>query len=263
MSRIVSSLFIYPIKSLAGINIRQANALKAGFEHDRRWMLLDENNVFLTQRELPQMALFIPEIAENILSVRYKNEILAFDLNESTGDFIKTKVFDDVAETLMVSIAANEWFSDQLNRKIKLVKIKSEQSRNHFSTLKHIDIPVSLADGYPYLLAGEESLNYLNSKLEKMVPMNRFRPNIVVTTTVPHEEDQWENISIGEAMFNNIKPCGRCNIVTIDQSTGISNNETLKVLNTYRKSRNSVLFGTNMMCTKEGTVTIGDSILQC
>lgn len=260
MNQVVSSLFVYPIKSLAGINVFQANALKAGFEHDRRWMLLDENNGFVTQRNLPQMALFIPEIRENFLSVHYNNENISFDLSETTGEIIITKVFDDAAETLMVSNRANEWFSDQLNRKIKLVKIKSEQSRNHYSTLKHIDIPVSLADGYPYLLAGEISLYNLNTKLEKSIPMNRFRPNIVVTTTVPHEEDFWENISIGNAIFKNMKPCGRCTIVTIDQATGIINNETLKVLNTYRKSGNSVLFGTNMMCTKEGLVSVGDSI---
>jgi len=260
MNQVVSSLFVYPIKSLAGISVFQAKALKAGFEHDRRWMLLDENNCFLTQRDLPQMALFIPEIRDFILSVHYNNENLSFDLSETTGEIIITKVFDDVAETFIVSNSANEWFSDQLNRKIKLVKLKSEQSRNHYSTLKNIDIPVSLADGYPYLLAGEISLNNLNTKLEKSVSMSRFRPNIVVTTTLPHEEDLWENISIGKAIFKNMKPCGRCTIVTIDQTTGIINNETLKVLNIYRKSGNSVLFGTNMMCTKEGLVSVGDSI---
>lgn len=260
MTRAVSSLMIYPVKSLAGINTVQANAMQAGFENDRRWMLLDENNVFLTQRDIPQMALFIPAINEDSLSVHFKKESISFDLKEMTGEIISTKVWDDIAETQVVSKLAGDWFSDQLGRKIKLVKIKSELSRNHYSTLKHIDIPVSLADGYPYLLAGEESLNYLNTKLEKKVPMNRFRPNIVVTTTVAHEEDRWENISIGGAVFKNMKPCGRCTIVTIDQSTGTSNNETLKVLNTYRKSGNSVLFGTNMMCTKEGKVTVGDII---
>jgi len=260
MTRVVSSLIIYPVKSLAGINTLQANAMQAGFEHDRRWMLLDENNVFMTQRDMPQMALFIPEINEDSLSVHFKNESISFDLKEMTGEIISTKVWDDNAETQIVSKLASEWFSDQLGRRIKLVKIKSEESRSHYNTLRHIDIPVSLADGYPYLLTGEESLNNLNSKLEKNVPMNRFRPNIVVTTTVAHEEDQWENIAIGEAGFKNMKPCGRCTMVTIDQSTGLSNNETLKVLNTYRKSGNSVLFGTNMMCTKEGKVTVGDVI---
>jgi len=262
MSYVVSDVIVYPIKSLAGIQTNQAKALKAGFEYDRRWMLLDKNNVFLTQRHLPQLALFIPEINSTNLSVRFNNESFSFALNETTEVMIQTKVFDDQAETLMVSKDANEWFSDQLKIEIKLVKLKSEQSRIHHSSVKLIDIPVSLADGYPYLLAGTESLNHLNTKLEKSVPMNRFRPNIVVTTTVPHEEDMWDKVSIGTAIFKNIKPCGRCMIVTIDQSTGISNKETLKILNTYRKSGNSVLFGTNLMCTKEGVVSVGDPIFQ-
>jgi len=263
MTPVISSLIIYPVKSLAGINTKQANAMKAGFEHDRRWMLLDENNKFLTQRDIPQMALFVPEIKENSISVHFKNESITFDLSVVTGEIISTKVWDDKAETQVVSNSTNEWFSDQLSRKIKLVKIKSELSRNHYNTLKDIDMPVSLADGYPYLVTGEESLNNLNKKLLDSVPMNRFRPNIVVKTTIPHEEDLWENISMGATVFKNMKPCGRCSIITIDQSTGISNNETLRVLNTYRKSGNSVLFGTNMMCLKEGVVTVGDSIQLC
>ena len=99
MTRVVSSLIIYPVKSLAGINTVQANAMQAGFEHDRRWMLLDENNVFMTQRDMPQMALFIPEINEDSLSVHFKKESISFDLKEMTVDIMSTKVWDDNADS--------------------------------------------------------------------------------------------------------------------------------------------------------------------
>jgi uncharacterized protein YcbX len=96
--------------------------------------------------------------------------------------------------------------------------------------------------------------------MSEKVPMNRFRPNIVVSSSVAHEEDEWGDFKVGSATFTNIKPCGRCNVITIDQATGIINNETLKILNTYRKKENSVLFGTNVVCNISGKVSVGDRI---
>ncbi len=258
MSSLVSELIIYPVKSLGGISVSQSKALYAGFEHDRRWMLLDEHNTFITQREIPQLALFKPTIEDDDLVISYQNQALKVGKEQRTSDTIITKVWDDAAATVRVGKDADEWFSDLLRRKVKMVRIKSDHGRQHHNKNKDINISVSLADGYPFLVTGSASLDLLNSKLISPVPMNRFRPNIVLSTLDPHEEDSWDNCRVGEVNFLNMKPCGRCSIVTIDQNNATINNETLKILNTYRKSGNSVLFGTNMICTNEGVIRVGD-----
>ena len=140
------------------------------------------------------------------------------------------------------------------------MRLASDRAREHFVKKHNNLIPVSLADGYPYLLLGTESLRGLNNKLTGKLSFDRFRPNIVVQTTESHEEDLWHNIGAGTAVFENAKPCGRCQIVTINQETAISDNEPLKVLNTYRRSANSVLFGINLICRQDGLVRSGDTV---
>lgn len=256
----IQDIIIYPIKGMAGIHLRDANALPTGFENDRRWMLLDQNNDFITQRTQPNMALFQQGIMDGLLSVTYDGATFSFPLDEVSDVNIETKVWDDIAMTQVVSHLAGEWFSEQLGQKATLVKISNENARLHHSSATDTSYPVSLADGYPYLIIGEESLKLLNEKMSEKVPMNRFRPNIVVSTSIAHEEDAWRDFKIGSASFTNIKPCGRCNVITIEQSTGKINNETLKILNTYRKKGNSVLFGTNVVCHISGKVSIGDTV---
>ncbi|MBC7885057.1 MAG: MOSC domain-containing protein [Saprospiraceae bacterium] len=260
MMHIITDLIIYPIKSLAGIPVQHANALRSGFQHDRRWMLLDEDNVFLTQREIPELALFAPEIKDDKMSIRYQNEHFFFDISETSNVAIPTKVFTDDADTMEVSRNSNQWFSDMLKKKVRLVHLKDDQSRQHYNKNKNEHIFVSLADGYPYLLAGHESLDHLNRKLQQPLAMNRFRPNMVVTSSVPHEEDEWGELTIGSAKFLNMKPCGRCKIITINQTTTVIDNEPLTILNTYRKAGHNVMFGTNMTCVREGMVHVGDTI---
>ena len=258
----IKELVIYPIKGLGGISVKKANALPAGFEYDRRWMLIDEANKFVTQRTQPKMALFISEIKEGKLFVSYQDKSISFDLHETLNDeVIKTKVWDDDALVQLVSNDASAWFSEMLGQQVDLVRILDDNARIHHNSTKNIDIHVSLADGYPYLIAGTESLQYLNQKLSEPIEMNRFRPNIIVETTEAHEEDTWNKIQIGSASFLNIKPCARCNVITINQKDATIQNDVLKVLNTYRKEGNSVLFGTNVMCTSDGIVSVGDSII--
>lgn len=258
----IKELVIYPIKGLAGISVKKANALPAGFEYDRRWMLIDEAQRFVTQRTHPKMALFIPEIKDGRLFVSYHEKTISFDLTEKLdSEVIRTKVWDDDVLVQQVSKDASAWFSEMLGQQVDLVRILDDKARIHHNSTKNIDIHVSLADGYPYLIAGTESLQYLNQNLSEPIEMNRFRPNIIVETTEAHEEDTWNKIQIGSASFLNIKPCARCNVITINQNDATIQNEVLKVLNTYRKEGNSVLFGTNVMCTSDGIVSVGDSII--
>lgn len=246
---------------MGGIKVAKALALKAGFEHDRRWMLIDSENKFVTQRQFPQLALFKTNISDSQLTISYENQDFAIGLDESRSEVLKTQVWDDEAKVTRVNHLVDEWLSDMLKTKLGIVKIYDENSRHHHNKKHDIHLPVSLADGYPYLVAGTESLSHLNSQLSQPIDMNRFRPNIVIETQTPHEEDLWNSCKVGEVVFQNLKPCGRCQVITIDQKTADINNEPLKILNQYRKVSNSVLFGTNMICETEGTVSIGDDFL--
>lgn len=260
MSHQIKDIIIYPIKGMSGIHLSEAKALPIGFEHDRRWMLIDQDKQFITQRSQPIISLFKQQICDDQLSVTYKDSTFSFLINEVSEAIIETKVWDDIALTQPVSKAADEWFSHQLGQNVKLVKISHENARLHYSSATDKNYPVSLADGYPYLIIGEESLRFLNEKMSESISMSRFRPNIVISSSIPHEEDDFKEFKIGSVTFVNIKPCGRCNVITIDQDTARTNNETLKVLNTYRKRANNVQFGTNVVCSVGGTICVGDTV---
>lgn len=256
----IKDIIIYPIKGLGGIHKQSCEALFAGFKYDRRWMLVDENHQFVTQRSLPQMALFSQNIQNDELEIIFKESSIQISTEEQTDQIIKTKVWDDDATTVKCSDAASSWFSDMLHKKVTLAKILNEHSRKHILKGSENTVDVSLADGYPYLVASEQSLQLLNEKLSSPVKMDRFRPNIVVTADFGHHEDDWQGMKIGNTVFKNIKPCGRCNVITIDQQSALINTEPLKILNQYRKDGNNVNFGTNMICTQEGMVSVGDQI---
>lgn len=122
------------------------------------------------------------------------------------------------------------------------------------------DFIVSFADAYPYLIIGQSSLDDLNSRLETGLPMNRFRPNFVFTGGTPYEEDRWKDFKIGAAEFKAVKPCARCMFITTDQETAERSNEPLKTLSTYRKIDGKIMFGMNVVCIKQGIISIGDEI---
>lgn len=254
----ILAINIYPIKSFRGISLTSALAMNAGFEFDRRWMLIDENNRFISQREFPILAQFITKIENNQLSVSYKGSIVSFDTDLTMVREFSAKVWDDEALVQEINLDVSDWFSVMIGSKCKLVKLKSDASRFHFSSKLNYDIPVSLADGYPYLIIGDKSLEFLNSKLEKPVTMNQFRPNIVIKTEYPHQEDDLEIITIGDVKFSNIKPCGRCMMVNTNQNNSIIGKEPLKTLATYRKSGNSVNFGVNYRCIQSGNISLKD-----
>jgi len=254
------TIVVYPIKSLGGIEVKEAYACKAGLRHDRRWMLIDENNQFVSQRSNARLALF--SLAQNgeSFQVSYGGESIPFHIYEEVGKPFETIIWDDKAWSIEVNTVISRWFSEKLNKSVRLVRMVHEEARIHHSSILDTEIPVSLADAYPYLIAGTESLQLLNEKLTNQVPMNRFRPNLVISTRQAHEEDSWGTYTIGTAKFRSLKPCGRCQVITIDQETGQAHPEPLKVLNSYRRQNNSVMFGAHVVCTQEGDVSIGDSV---
>jgi len=257
----VKEIYIYPIKSLAGINCKQAFAEEMGFENDRRWMLINAENLHITQREHPILSQFYPQISDGKISITFKDLKHEFSANEHLDQPIDTKVWEDKSEVVEVNKSTSKWFSEQLGFECKLVKIIKSGDRKHESSRLKETFNVSLADGYPYLLVGTKSLDFLNEKLEDKITILRFRPNIVISSEVPHEEDNFDTFKIGEVDFKNVKPCGRCIMVNNDPQKGIIKKEPLKTLSKYRKVDNSVFFGTNIVSLNSGLIKVGDEIV--
>jgi len=257
----VSALYIYPVKSLGGIALASARVLPKGLQYDRRWMLVDENNQFLTQRVHAAMALFKTAMHEDGIVVRYseKGEItIPF---QSSGDMLQANVWNDEVQVQEVSKAHNEWFSACLGMPCKLVQFPEDHVRKVDPDYAIANDQTSLSDGYPVLLIGQASLDDLNSRLEQAVSINRFRPNIVVQGSVPFEEDNWKMFSIGHAKFAGVKPCARCVMTTVDQETAAKGEEPLRTLSTYRKMGNKVMFGQNLLVVQPGQIAVGDEIV--
>lgn len=258
---IVKELYIYPVKSLAGVSCQSAYAEEMGFENDRRWMLVDAENKMLTQREYPLMSQFYPQISKGKISITFKDQNHDFLIEEHLGQSIAVKVWEDDSDVVEVNKNTSIWFSEHLGFECKLVKIIRNGDRKHESSKLKETFNVSLADGYPYLMIGTESLDYLNEKLEEKITVLRFRPNIVISSQKAHEEDDFVTFKIGEVRFRNIKPCGRCIMVNNDPQKGIVKKEPLKTLSKYRNVNNSVLFGTNIVSLNSGLISVGDAIV--
>ncbi|QBN19628.1 MOSC domain-containing protein [Flavobacterium nackdongense] len=257
----VKELYIYPIKSLAGIRVESAKAEEMGFENDRRWMLIDEHNQFITQRNHPILSQFYPMVIGSKISINHHDKKHEFLINETLNEPLFSKVWDDETQVVEVNKTTSKWFSEALGFDCKLVKINTSGDRKHECTKLNTTINVSLADGYPYMLIGTQSLDFLNEKLEEKITMARFRPNIVISSSVAHEEDSFGEFQIGTVQFKNAKPCGRCIMVNTNPKNAIVKKEPLNTLSTYRKRDNSILFGTNVICLNEGKISVGDALV--
>lgn len=259
----LTQINIYPVKSLPGISLNESFAEERGFKYDRRWMLVDYENMFITQRLFPQMVFIDVSIKKGhlIFTHRIKNiEPLIISLSEFPKKKVNVEVWDDSCQAIEYPNKVNGWFSEAIGSICKLVYMPNSSERKTSTKYFKESKNFSFADGYPYLMIGEESLNYLNSKIDKPVSMNQFRPNIVFSGGSEHIEDEWKNIKIGDIKFSVIKPCARCVITTIDPNSGNKNKEPLTTLSTYRNFNNKVMFGQNVIGHSEGIIKVGDKI---
>ena len=259
----VSSLHIYPVKSLAGITVPEARLTDRGFEYDRRWILVDDNNQFLTQREIPGMALVKVEIQKETMTFlhqQFLTSTLVIPLKPESTKLHLIQVWDDQCQVLHVSKKADEWFSDMLSYPCRLMYMPDHSPRPVDEKYAIDNNLTNLSDAFPIMMIGQASLDDLNARLEMPLPMNRFRPNIVFTNGSPYEEDEMEMFKVGGMEFYGVKLCGRCNITTIDQQTSIAGKEPLRTLSSYRKRNNNVYFGQNLLYKGEGSIRTGDTI---
>lgn len=258
----LSEIYIYPIKSLGGISVDSAIAEARGLKYDRRFLLVDENGVFMTQRDFAEMALLKLSFGENgfkVLNTKDGSHIV-LPLESDSKEIISVKIWDDVCNAVRVNQKLDNWFSTVINKKCSLVYMPDDEKRIVEKKYINEDHIVSFADAYPFLIIGQSSLDDLNSRLETPLLINRFRPNFVFTGGKPYEEDNWKDFKIGDVKFKAVKPCARCVITTTNQETAERRNEPLKTLSEYRKVENKVLFGMNVICKNTGTISIGDKI---
>ena len=255
----VSSLIYYPIKACRGFEVESADVERMGLQHDRRMMVVTPDGGFLTQREFPRLALVTPTLKDGTLELsapHYDSIQLGI---QTMGAPMPVKVWSsEGVQAIDQGQEAASWFSDWLGIEVRLVHISDGYIRRlNPQYAVSADDHTGFADGFPILLASEEGLQDLNSRLETPVPMNRFRPNLVVNGCAPFAEDTWNRIQVGDVALAVVKPCARCVVTTIDKNTLETSKEPLKTLGKYRKHKLGAIFGQNAIPLNEGTLQKG------
>ncbi len=258
---ILSAVYVYPIKSCGGISLQSVDLGATGLLHDRRWMLVDEGGKFMSQRRHPRMALISSLLTPDRLVVSAPGmPDLEVPLEDEHGGRIDVEVWGDAQRGAPVGGHADRWFGRFLDFPCRLVRKPEDDVRPVDSAYARSGDQTSFADGFPLLLISEASLEDLNARLQSPVPMNRFRPNLVVRGYGPYAEDGWGEMRVGDAVFRVAEPCPRCAITTVDQESGERGKEPLRTLATYRKAEGEVWFGRNLIHTSLGTVCVGDPV---
>ncbi|MBX9669562.1 MAG: MOSC domain-containing protein [Candidatus Obscuribacterales bacterium] len=267
----VSSLHYYPVKSCAGIDIDAAQIVDRGIKDDRGWLVVDDDGKFITQREIAKMALIKATVVggdhERGLHLEGPGmpSLVVLESAALTDDDDRCKcrvtVWNDTCTAVDQGHPASEWLSRFLETPAHLVRMYEQEVRKVRSESESATpSQVSFQDGFPLLVISTASLADLNSRLEEALPMNRFRPNIVVDGAQPFEEDQWLSIRIGDIVFEMDSPCSRCVITTIDQSLAVAGKEPLKTLASFRREGKQVMFGQNAIHLNNGTIKINDTV---
>ncbi len=257
----VSALYRYPVKSCRGQSHASLEFGTRGPAYDREWMVVDQARCFLTQRDEPSMALIEVQLEEHAGLRLDAPGMQPLELEGSDeGPQLEVRVWRDRSSAVDQGEAARRWLSAYLGREASLVRMARETHRAidpHYDSRSR---PVGFSDGFPILLLSQASLDDLNSRLEVALPMDRFRPNLVIEGATPYGEDDWRLIRVGELELEVVKPCTRCAITTTDQQTGQRAAEPLRTLAGYRKTRAGVIFGQNCIQRQEGRVQTGDSV---
>lgn len=241
----IERLFVYPVKSCAGVELKEAVLTETGFDLDRAWMVVDEHGEFMTQRELPRMALIRPQL--KILEVVLRAPgMLALHLQiDTVEEPVRVRLWDTEVPAFDMGDVAAQWFSDFLGRKLRLVRFDPEHRRlSNTKWTGGVEAANQFSDGYPVLVTSTASLDGLNEKLvaagHGAVAMERFRPNIVLSGLQAHDEDRLGDMRIaaegGDVVLRPVKPCARCPIPNVDPATGETNPVVTDTLQGYRRN---------------------------
>jgi uncharacterized protein YcbX len=274
----ISALHLYPIKSCGGIALQEATITAAGLMSqeigDREWMVVDQQGAFLTQRSHPRMATIKPLLRSDVLELQapampaFAIPLAMPKLSQATT--VTVRVWNDTVDALDCGNDAANWFSAYLGEPVRLVRFHPQVRRiANTAWTGSVQAPTRFSDGFPILLVSEESLADLNEKLvlqgRDALPMNRFRPNIVISGIAAFEEDYVESFQTGSSTLAPVKPCPRCPIPSIDQATGKIGPDPLDILRTYRsnpKVDGGITFGMNAILVNgdDEIVRVGQSV---
>ncbi|MBB5935370.1 MOSC domain-containing protein [Streptomyces zagrosensis] len=267
----ISAIHVYPVKSVGGCALDEAAVEPWGLAGDRRWLLVKPDGTFLTQRQLPRLALGTAQPLPDggLLLTADGLEPLTVPVPDPEVSHISTvQVFQDPVELVWSTGAGGEWFSELLRQEVRLVHLDDPARRRPINVeFARPGETVSLADSMPLLLTTTASLAALNSLIAKgdhaqegPLPMNRFRPNLVVDGVAPWSEDGWRKVLIGDVAFRVAKPSSRCVITTTDQRTAERGREPLRTLAQHHRIGNKVVFGQNLIPEHTGNVQVGDPV---
>ncbi|KAK1369322.1 mitochondrial amidoxime reducing component 2 [Heracleum sosnowskyi] len=285
---IVKSIYVYPIKSCRGISVSQAPLTPTGFRWDRQWLVVNSNGRAYTQRVAPKLALVDIELPTDAFTEGWKPTNKSYmvikapgmaELNISLSKPNRTadgvSVWEWSGSALDEGAEASKWFSDYLGKASRLVRFNEESETRMVDPNYACGHKIMFSDGYPFLLLSQGSLDALNKLLSQPLPVNRFRPNILVDGCEPYSEDLWKEMTINKLAFHGVKLCSRCKVPTINQedaTAGPEPTETLmnfrsdKVLRPTQKSQGKVYFGQNLVCKepitegKKMSVKVGDPV---
>lgn len=261
----IHALYRYPVKSLAGLEVTELALDCFGPALDRRWMVVDGQGQFVTQRKVPALALVKPVLDGPVISGEPLPGLAVDVPGQGCHSLVAgprwrpVKVWADTVEALAAEPGPSEALSRYLGRPVELVWMPD-------SSIRHAQAPdldsvhaVSFADGYPFLIAHTASLNDLNGRLSTPVPMTRFRPNVVVSGAEPWAEDSWRRLSSCGVELELVKPCSRCVMTTVDPATGDKDpdQEPLRTLTAFRRFPGGVMFGVNAVHRGAGSLQVG------
>jgi uncharacterized protein YcbX len=260
----LSNLTYYPIKACRGFDVTESRVERMGLADDRRMMVVTSDGEFLTQREHPKLALITPTLKNDSVTLSAPNfDSLQFEIQKS-GTPTQVNIWKSKGVSAIdQGDQTAGWLSEWLGASVRLVHVNERVRRklNPDYAISDED-HTGFADGYPILVISEESLADLNSRLDAShpLPMNRFRPNMVVKGCEPFAEDTWKRICIGNVEMALVKPCPRCVVTTIDKDTLEKNKEPLKTLSKYRMQEGGAMFGMNVIPLGEGEVRVGMNV---
>lgn len=257
----LTQIWIHPVKSLAGFRVPEATVEDRGLRHDRRFMVVDPEGRFLTQRELPSMARLRAELDDGALwLVGPEGQSLEVPL-DGGADEREVVVWGDRVASVDLGEAAADFLRAQLGVEARLVRMPAATRRPVDPAYARPGDLVSFADGFPFLLVNEASLAALNERLAEPVDVRRFRPNLVVDGAPPFAEDDFGELAIGPVVFHARKGCGRCQIVNVDPDRGTRGKEPLATLSTFRRRGSQVVFGQNLVHDGVGVLREGDPVV--
>jgi uncharacterized protein YcbX len=266
---LLRSVHIHPVKAMRALARTEAEVQPWGLAADRRWTVVDAANKVVTQRRHPRMALATAEPLPGggVALSAPGHPILEVEVPHPSTT-VAVEIFDKFVEAVPADPAAAAWLSAYLESDVRLVHMDAPEHRRPVDP--DYALPgetVSFADGYPLLVTTTASLDALNSLIaqgdhadEGPLPMNRFRPNLVIEGTAPWAEDGWKRLAVGEVTFRVARPCGRCVVTTTDQLTAERGKEPLRTLAKHRTSDGRVNFGQNLVPEHTGTVRVGDAV---